>query len=139
MKGRQFVNYMITFYMTGVENNPFGEKKLHIFFLAMNRLCHYMTLISLLPVGPAYRKLSQPQRTHCFRSSCPQFLQRNKWTSLLLSSQIQVKVIKQKASPMSKGGKRGELKSGLEEAGDVGMLLAGEYSPGASPCPCTHH
>lgn len=58
MKGRQFEARMTIFYMAGVENNLLWRKETAHFFLAMNRLCHYMILISLLPVGPAYRKLS---------------------------------------------------------------------------------
>lgn len=46
MKGRQFEACMTTFYMTGVKITSFGEKKLRTFFLAMNRLCPYMILIS---------------------------------------------------------------------------------------------
>lgn len=66
MKERQFEACMTTFCMAGVENNLLWRKEIVHFFLAMNRLCHYMILLSLLPVGPAYRKLS-PQRTLYFR------------------------------------------------------------------------
>lgn len=140
MKGRQFETCMTTFYMTEVENNLLWRKEIAYFFLAMNRLCHYMILISLLPVGPAYRKLSRPERTHCFRSSHPQFLQRNKWTSLLSSPQMQVKAMNQKASPMSKWGKRGELKSGLVEAGDAvcSCLVRVVLGPARVPAPITN-
>lgn len=51
------------------------------------------------------------QREPLFQTITPQFPQRNKWTSLLSSPQMQVKVVNQKASPMSKG-RQGELKSG---------------------------